>query len=687
MGKAQQNDTISSANIFLKLASIRQQPASIKKTETIIDLSRIISKSSTSLSELLDESIDYSQKAQRNDLMVLLYVAKGKMALLAGDTVNAISNTSIAENYFTKLNGEASPEIIKDIADACLRNGQPAKGLLYYKKIVEHDRYAGDDQQQIRQLYDLSKVYTALNKKREVKLAFEKAIGLTSKMTDKKMLHAVTIDYADRLEFFGEKKEAVDIYKTLVDEAGLSEKNRIHILSRLVINLVKLNKYSQADDYHKLLVEAVRTQGDEYNVDEYLLATAMVQESHKQYLQAKSTYFNLAMGADKKNEIYEEAVIRLAGLYSAELKKDSADHYFSLVSGLGNKTSSNPSLHFIYTTALRQHQQRFQQKYLLVNDLTKALSEQDSQYRQELLQVTNELGLKYRVLESEQEVKQVKHQRELETLVHARSKQRLLLILLSLLVVFLMAVSAIYFLYQRKRQSELLHEKEKRMLQQFHRVETMKLLAVAQESERGRIADQLHDEVGSMLSVARLNLSTAYDSSILKNVNAENKLKTTEKILGDVAETIRDMSHQLMPVALKKYGLKKAVQQLVTDINKSEKIYVQEVFVGFDQTDKYSEVVQVSIYRIIQELLQNIIKHSMADRAILQLIEHDDVISLMVEDNGTGIMEMGSREGKGMHLLASRIEYLEGKMNTESSEDGTLIFIEIPTKHLIKSLV
>ncbi|HEY9362163.1 MAG TPA: ATP-binding protein, partial [Chitinophagaceae bacterium] len=153
------------------------------------------------------------------------------------------------------------------------------------------------------------------------------------------------------------------------------------------------------------------------------------------------------------------------------------------------------------------------------------------------------------------------------------------------------------------------------------------------------------------------------------------------------AETIRDMSHQLMPVALKKYGLKKAVQQLVTDINKSEKIYVQEVFVGFDQTDKYSEVVQVSIYRIIQELLQNIIKHSMADRAILQLIEHDDVISLMVEDNGTGIMEMGSREGKGMHLLASRIEYLEGKMNTESSEDGTLIFIEIPTKHLIKSLV
>jgi signal transduction histidine kinase len=265
-------------------------------------------------------------------------------------------------------------------------------------------------------------------------------------------------------------------------------------------------------------------------------------------------------------------------------------------------------------------------------------------------------------------------------------RQRAWLIIAALFLVAMVALAGAYIFYNRKKQASLLYKKELETIRQRHRTEVILSLSKAQESERGRIADQLHDEIGSMLSVARLNLSTLKKAHEVSNDQSAEKLETADKILGDVAQTVREMSHQLMPIALKKYGFKKAVEQLVEDIAVSGKMSVEQVIVGLDDWSKYPEDFQVGLYRIIQELLQNIIKHSGADKAFLQLIEHEDILSLLIEDNGQGMHFRKENHGKGLQLVSSRLDYLDGKLTVEKgSEGGTLLVIEIPVRHFIQA--
>jgi len=142
-----------------------------------------------------------------------------------------------------------------------------------------------------------------------------------------------------------------------------------------------------------------------------------------------------------------------------------------------------------------------------------------------------------------------------------------------------------------------------------------------------------------------------------------------------------------MPVAIRQYGLINAIEQLINNINTSGKIYIEHYIYGFEDLNKYPEDFQISFYRIVQELFQNIVKHSKASNAIFQLIEHPDSINLYIEDNGKGIeQQQTNTNGKGIGLLANRIDYYDGKLSIEGQPGkGTLIVIDIPTIHLIQT--
>ena len=130
---------------------------------------------------------------------------------------------------------------------------------------------------------------------------------------------------------------------------------------------------------------------------------------------------------------------------------------------------------------------------------------------------------------------------------------------------------------------------------------------------------------------------------------------------------------------IEKYGFRKAIEDLVYAINLSEKISLETVIVGFDNTTGYPVTLLHTIYSIILELLNNIIKHSEARHAIMELIEHEHNLSLMVEDDGVGIADIGDSKGKGLAAIQSKTDLLNGKMEISRKKDhGTLIIIEIP---------
>lgn len=186
----------------------------------------------------------------------------------------------------------------------------------------------------------------------------------------------------------------------------------------------------------------------------------------------------------------------------------------------------------------------------------------------------------------------------------------------------------------------------------------------AQEQERQRIAQDLHDDLGSTLSMLKNKLSES-------NETLDNQLIMEIKIADKAVEDLREISQNLMPVLFLQKGLKGAIQELITLSNIE--------FLTSGNEKKLDWEVELSIFRIAKELLNNAIKHAKASKIEVNLIYFDDFLYLSVEDNGCGFRKYGEEiTGIGLKNISLRVDYLNGKMNQETSEKGTLISIEIP---------
>ncbi|HWK99065.1 MAG TPA: tetratricopeptide repeat protein [Parapedobacter sp.] len=260
----------------------------------------------------------------------------------------------------------------------------------------------------------------------------------------------------------------------------------------------------------------------------------------------------------------------------------------------------------------------------------------------------------------------------------ALQKRRTLLIVAIAVILLLTALSIIVLL--RRGQLNERHKAEVRQMAAKHRLDTAQALRSAEEKERKKIADRLHDEVGALLTIAKLNvdqLKTATDATPA----GKEKLQTTQRLLGEAADTVRNISHVLMPLALEKQGLKAAILELVNAINTSAALKVEEAIDGFHNTDGWEADFCHTIYRIVQEIISNTVKHAGASHLLIQLVELENSITIYVEDNGRGINSSRNGDGLGMSLLRNNIAYYNGAIEINGREnEGTFILIELPIR-------
>lgn len=226
------------------------------------------------------------------------------------------------------------------------------------------------------------------------------------------------------------------------------------------------------------------------------------------------------------------------------------------------------------------------------------------------------------------------------------------------------------------------NEKEKLLLDMNRRQnELTERIIETQESERKKISDQLHDDIGSMLSLATLQISSIAGSQ--QTTESEAKLEKAIEVLGSVSNGIRNMSHSLSPLAIEKYGFKNALLDLIKTINLARQIHVEHIIMGMDDSERFDRNFLNDLYRIIKEVLNNVIKHSGASNCLIQIIEYEDNVSVMVEDNGKGISisEQDSTNGIGLLNVKSKIEYFEGHIEISNMTDaGTLVNIQLPLR-------
>lgn len=202
------------------------------------------------------------------------------------------------------------------------------------------------------------------------------------------------------------------------------------------------------------------------------------------------------------------------------------------------------------------------------------------------------------------------------------------------------------------------------------------------EDERKQIAETLHDSVSSLLSSANLHLQA---SKTQFNGNTPLEIDKTQKIIVEASQTIRDLSHTLVSSVLLKFGLKYAIKDMAEKYSNSK----IEINTNIKNIRRYQQSFEIKVNNIIQELVNNILKHSNATEATVEVEEKDGILFVKIQDNGDGFdkKEIPKKDGLGINQIDARIQIMKGKFSIYSdTKSGTRIKIELPILEKIKAI-
>lgn len=409
-------------------------------------------------------------------------------------------------------------------------------------------------------------------------------------------------------------------------------------------------------------------------------------------LDIKFTYNNIGNTLMKTQQYGQAEKYLRAALHLAQKSKD----YYSLAganTNLGQLRTKqkqfaranaffDSALHYaIKSNSLEKIRDTYFDLYTFYkesNDLLKAIHYQDKFYtlrdsifKTDRMKAVSELEAKYQTsIKDRQILEQVTELKEREDKFN-----RVLLVTAFLIIIIGMLIIILLLNRSRfKRKQELLEKETEIQLQEG----SIQAALASQELERKRFAKDLHDGMGQLISSLRLLMGNIEsDSTIESRVAVVSK---SEKIIDEMQKEIRGIAFNLMPQTLIQHGLVPALKEMGLRITSSGKVVVS---VGaFDIPERVSELQEISLYRAIQEWVNNILKYARASTIEIQLVGHGDELNVTIEDNGEGfdirLLEIGN--GNGWRNILSRTKLLHGEVEVDSNigRSGTILIIRIP---------
>ncbi|MDR0793307.1 MAG: sensor histidine kinase [Chitinophagaceae bacterium] len=309
----------------------------------------------------------------------------------------------------------------------------------------------------------------------------------------------------------------------------------------------------------------------------------------------------------------------------------------------------------------------------------KADSIQDASNTADINRSMVEMQTKYETGKKETLIKQLNAEKKVQQLL---SQRRIVgLWILAGIVTLMIGIGRLWYRNAQRKQ-KLMNTEQQLLQQKITALEQEKQLLAAQwllqgqAEERNRIAKDLHDGLGGLLSGVKLQLGAMKGNLILTEENGTLFNRALNRLDESISE-MRRVAHNMMPEALIKLGLEQALQDYCDNINESQLLKINTVFMGLDK--RLDESAEVILYRIVQELVNNIIKHSGATEMLVQVIRDHQTLNITVEDNGKGFdtEAQGATNGVGLQNIRSRVNYLRGKLDIQSKQGkGTSVYVE-----------
>jgi signal transduction histidine kinase/Tfp pilus assembly protein PilF len=493
-------------------------------------------------------------------------------------------------------------------------------------------------------------------------------------------------------------------------------------LNSIGVTLKKMGNYEQAQDIYNQALEKSLEAGDSIDLSNIYNNRGQTRELLGDYQGALEDY-RLSLHLDMKDDYYSgiaHSYESISRIYLKFNQLDSAHHFaleaYELRKNLGQLLELIQSGHNMVEVSLKLGNLDDAWMYaelttpkcnelglpdLVMNNyallaeiyrikgntlqesqaLRSQLAWKDSLHNKQVFETAQNLQIRYETKEKEQALASLQKENELNNLLISRQRKWQLMLLIALGLLIFLLVLAVRF-YQLKieahqlktEQDHLIEVQKLKDIKADNKILQMNAMLQGQEAERLRIAKDLHDGLGALLSTVKFHFA-----SVQKEIQVLSNLKLYQKandLLDNACSEVRRIAHNMMPDALAKLGLIQALEDLVEAL-RLEGYKVTMETINMDR--QLPEEVELMVYRIIQELINNISKHAQANTIMVQLSIHDQQLTISVEDDGCGFDVNHNTDGIGLKNLRSRVAYLGGVLEIDSTAKiGTTTNVVIP---------
>ena len=524
------------------------------------------------------------------------------------------------------VGGEVS--LLKMYSQLYRKQGLYEKALERYFEAAKVGGQLADDQQLCDVYMGIGGTYHLMQNNEQALVYYEKAETIALKHGDKQNLGDIYFSLSSVYKYLDDGKEqairygeqALQIHR----ESGIRF-NEINALQALA------GAYFHYDDYTKAIA---------YAED----ALRLAQEIGNNNLVSHSQ-------ADISSILYyQQQYEKSAESALAALDSDSTDHHLTLT------VYSNLPLIYARLGDFDKMEHYFERYKSAVNSYS------NENYQRSL----TEMEVKYETEKKELEIAALEKQRQLYVWLGVAGALLLLGALAFALIRYRLAVS------RRK-----LAEEEAQRLEQEKQLVAVQATLDGEAAERTRLAKDLHDGLGSMLSLVKFNLpQVTGEAAVLETIDV-SRFQKAIGMLDDSIRELRRVAHHMMPESLLRYGLKASLTDFCAAIPVAEFHY-------FGSEARLSEKLEIMIYRCIHELVNNALKHAQASHINVQLVQEEDRLSFTVQDDGVGFDQSQATEGMGLQNVRQRVAAFQGELHIYSSGQGTEIHVEL--EHLNNKL-
>lgn len=496
-----------------------------------------------------------------------------------------------------------------------------------------------------------------------------KALKLAEETKNQNQIARINLRLGEVRQNLNDFEGAVKSYERSMDVCKKNNLEYILNLNRWMLAKVYIDHYKDHPKAYKLqkdLILSYRQLKDSAQLSGALNTTANGLIKNLRFSEAKIYLEEAYDIAQKVNyKLFTQYIcFNLGKVALTEKRFDEAKRYFDEGLKIAKETNNKDALATV-TNDLSNY-------YFAIHDFPKAFS---TEFEVEDINGTaRSKAVMSSVADAETKYQTEKKERTIIEQQLQISKQRNWMMGIIGAAIILLLGGLLYYTNRQAKQKAKF-DAEKLKLQ----TEKTSAIVEAEEKERIRLAKELHDGVGPMLSIAKFQLENAMNQTKFISIEQESLFINTSTMIDDAAREIRTVSHDLMPNALLIQGLVSAVREFVNRLSLTGKVKVLLDVANLDE--RLPQLTETVLYRVLQELVGNVIKHSEATHVQIQLIRNEKELTMMIEDDGKGFdtAKIADYKGIGLKNIISRIDFLNGKVNFDSSPNsGTTVIVEVP---------